>query len=361
MKKYAFIIFLFSTSFYLMASGQKGVFSENLQDERTVITDSSGSSVSLDKLPERITFFGKASNMVADALYMFPEAADRIVGYGQTGQFNGAFIEVLDRSYAHKFYFEHSAGPEQIAVSRPDLVILKNYLKSSIGDSLGQIDIPVLYLNLESLEYYEKDLRVLGQVFDNPERAEELIDYYREGVLSVTEKTDQLKEKPEVLFLYHSTRDGVSAFNIPPQNWIQTWMVEQAGGIPVWADSHPGGGWSKVNMEQIAAWNPDQVYVVAYKEDIASVLDGIKNSPQWQEMKAYTTDKIKAFPVDYYSWDQPDSRWILGLRWLAKSMHPELFKELDIEKMTRSFFTDLYGLSNEQFNSEIATRLGWSH
>ncbi|MBN2657257.1 MAG: ABC transporter substrate-binding protein [Spirochaetales bacterium] len=361
MKKITTFVLLALFTFHLTATGQNESSAGSLQSEPLVITDSSENSVTLDKLPERITFSGKASNLVADVLYMFPEAANRIVGVGNTDQFNGPFAALLDPDFDSKLFFEHSAGPEQLAASRPDLIILKNYLKSSLGDPLGQLDIPVLYLNLESPEFYEKDLRVLGEVFGNPGRAEQLISYYRKGISYVTERTSELTERPSVLFLYHSTKDGVAAFNTPPKEWIQTRMVEMAGGNPVWTDSHQGGNWSKVNMEQIAAWNPDQVYIVAYKENVDEVLSEMYSSPQWMEMKATRSGRIKAFPVDFYSWDQPDSRWILGLQWLGKMIHPELFGDLDIEQMTRSFFRDLYNLSDEQFNREIATRLGWTN
>ena len=136
-------------------------------------------------------------------------------------------------------------------------------------------------------------------------------------------------------------------------------MVEMAGGNPVWTDTHPGGGWSKINLEQIAAWNPDQIYIVAYREDIKVVLKSMKDSPEWQELNAVKNDKLTAFPVDFYSWDQPDSRWILGLKWLAKQIHPELFTDLNIEEMTRKFFKDLYYLTDEQYETEILSRLGW--
>ena len=297
--------------------------------------------------------------MVADALYMFPEAPTRIVGIGMTNQRNGEFVRVLDPWFDAKIYLERTVGPEQIAVTQPDLVVLKDYQKKSLGDPIGQLGIPVLYLNLESPEFYEKDFRMLGKIFNNPGRAEELIKYYRDEQDFVTGRTEALTDKPDVLFIYHSIRDGIAAFNIPPEPWIQTRMVTMAGGNPVWTDVHPGGGWSKINLEQIAAWNPDQIYVVAYKEDINKVLKSMQDSPEWQELTAVKNGHLTAFPVDFYSWDQPDSRWILGLKWLAKQIHPELFADLDIKKMTRSFFKDLYYLTDEQYETEILGRLGW--
>lgn len=358
MKKFSILLFMLTAFiFTLSPAGRDDVPSAAGEIS---ITDSTGNTVHLDGLPQRITFAGKASNIVADALYMFPEAAERIVGVGNTDQFNGAFARLLDPRFDEKFYYEHSAGAEQLVTSKPDLVILKNYLKGSLGDPLGQIGIPVIYLHLEQPEYYDSDLKMLGEIFGDPGRGEELAEYYSSGMKYVTDRTDRLTDRPGVLFLYHATKDGVSSFSIPPGEWIQTRMVSMAGGDPVWTGSHPGDGWSKVNMEQIAAWNPDQVYIVAYKENVDKVLDDLKASPQWQEMKALKNNRIEAFPVDYYSWDQPDSRWIIGLKWLAKQIHPELFQDLDIREMTRSFYRDIYNLPDEQFDREIASRLGWN-
>lgn len=354
MKKNIYImllITLFPT--LLTAAGSREI------ETSLVIEDTTGNTARLERIPERITFVGKASNMIADVLYMFPEASSRIVGVGKTNQRNGEFVKVLDPWYDAKIYLEHNVGPEQVAVTRPELVIMKNYLKKSLGDPVGQLDIPVLYMNLETPEAYEKDFRMLGRVFGNPERAAELIKYYREEREFVTNRTQSLTEKPDILFIYHTTRDGIAAFNTPPGSWIQSKMVEMAGGNPVWTDTHPGGGWSKINLEQIAAWNPDQIYVVAYKEDINEVIRSMKDSSEWKELKAVQNGQLAPFPVDFYSWDQPDSRWILGLKWLAKQIHPDLFADLNIAETTRSFFRDLYYLTDEQYETEILSRLGW--
>ena len=354
MKKLIYILLLsFVLTGFLSAAGKSETTASLL------IEDTTGNTARLSGFPQRITFAGKSANMVADVLYMFPEAPERIVGTGTTNQRNGDFIEMLDPDYKTKIYLERNAGPEQIAATKPDLVIMKNFLKKSLGTPIAQLDIPVLYLNLETPEYYEKDFKMLGKVFNNQKRASELISYYKNEQKYVTDRTSNLTEKPEILFIYHTSRDGIAAFNIPPEGWIQTKMVEMAGGNPVWTNVHPGGGWSKVNMEQIAAWNPDQIYLVAYKEDVNKVLGSMYNSTEWKELKAVKNRQLKAFPVDYYSWDQPDSRWILGLNWLAQQIHPELFRDMDIKEKTKSFFKDLYFLSDKQYKEEILSRLGW--
>ncbi len=323
------------------------------------ITDSTGHTAVVSKYPERIVFVGRASIMVADALYMFPEAQKRIVGTGATNQGRGNFTAVIDTRYGEKVHLERKAGVEHVAAARPDLVIMKNYLKRDLGNPVSSLGIPVIYLSLETPLLYEKDFTVLGEVFHDPERAEQIVSFYRNMSSSITTRTTNLAARPKVLFIYHSARDGEVAFNVPPRNWLQTRMVEMAGGDPVWVDNVSGKGWVKINFEQIAAWNPDQIYVAAYKQDVKKVVESLRHSPRWKALKAVKNNKVTGFPVDFYSWDQPDTRWILGAAWLAKEIHPELFKDFDIKKITRNFFKELYFMKDSVYNREIKARLGW--
>lgn len=333
--------------------------SGNQLPEKIEITDSTGNTVVLDKIPERITFAGRASIMVADALYMFPGASEKIVGVGFTNQGRGNFTSIVDPAYSDKVFLDYSAGVEQIAGTKPDLVIMKNYLKKKLGSPVEQLGIPVVYMGLETPEQYETDFRVIGKIFNDPGRAEEIIGFYRDLKKRITSKTDKLDNHPRVLFIYHSSKGGETAFNVPPKEWIQTRMVEMAGGLPVWAGEVSGRGWIKVSFEQVAVWNPDYIFVAAYKQDEKEVVKKLLASEKWKDLKAVKAGKVYSFPVDFYSWDQPDSRWILGTVWLASVMHPDLFPGLNIQNITKEFYKELYFMSDSVYNREIKSKLGW--
>lgn len=315
------------------------------------VQDALGRTVTLDKVPERIVIAGKAVFMLTDAVYAFPGAMDRVVGISNTNQGRGDFITLLDTKAAEKITLANDVGPEQVAALQPDLVILKSYLAESLGSPLETLGIPVVYLNLETPEQYSTDLATLGQVFQNEERAAELIDYYNETVSKVASATAGMDEaeKPRVLLLYYSEKEGNIAFNVPPKGYIQTFLVEAAGGLPVWLDIELGSGWTKVGLEQIAAWDPDQIYVVAYTKNAELVVDDLKADPNWQGLKAVTGEQIYAFPADFYSWDQPDVRWVLGLQWLASKIHPDLWTDFNSVQAAMGFFEKLYGIDNTTF------------
>lgn len=307
------------------------------------VTDALGRQVTLPAPPQRIVFTGKALFMLVDAAYIFPGAAERIVGMGSTGQGSGNFIALIDPAYEQKAVLDSQAGAEQVAALQPDLVIMKSYLADDIGASVEALGIPVVYLDLETVEQYSRDLLTLGQIFGDQARAAEVAAFYQDRVDAVRQVTAGL-EKPRILLLYYNDRDGNVAFNVPPMSWLQTEMVEIAGGEPVWADANPGRGWTQVTLEQIVAWDADQIFVISYFRDPAEVVDALRADPNWQAVRAVQNGALYAFPGDLYSWDQPDPRWILGLTWLAGKIHPQQFADLDMVAEVELFYRTLYGL-----------------
>ncbi|MCX6028803.1 MAG: ABC transporter substrate-binding protein [Chloroflexi bacterium] len=321
----------------------------------TTMTDALGRAVTFQRPPQRIALVGRALFMVADAAYLFPEAGARITAIGSTSQMQRDFIPLVDAGYGAKTQLGPEAGPEQIAAVQPDAVILKSSNAEKLGKPLETLGIPVVYVDFETPEQYQRDLQVLGQVFGNTARGQELAAYFRSHAEKVASAVAGLKDeqKPRVLLMYYTDRDGAVAFNVPPLAWMQTLLVEMAGGRPVWRDAQIGAGWTKVGLEQIAAWDPDQICVVTYTAKVAEVVTKLKADPQWQLLRAVKAGRLYAFPGDFYSWDQPDTRWTLGLTWLAGKIHPDRFPDLDMGQEARRFYRELYGLDDAAYDQHV--------
>jgi iron complex transport system substrate-binding protein len=320
-----------------------------------IVTDALGRAIRFEKAPEKIVLAGKALFMVADAIYLFPEAGKRVVALGSTTQGTGNFIPLIDPTFSAKITLDSNAGAEQIAAAQPDCVIMKSSNASGLGKALEAVKIPVVYLDFETPEQYQRDLKTLGQLFQNPDQAAKLSAYYKGKADAIAKAVSGLtdEQKPKTLVLYYSEKDGAVAFNVPPMGWMQTLQITTAGGRPVWADANPGSGWTKVNLEQVAAWNPDVIFVVAYTSPINDVVAKLKADPQWQALGAVKANKVYGFATDVYSWDQPDTRWVLGLIWVASKLHPDLFPGLDITKEAQAFYSDLYGMDEASFQTNI--------
>ena len=322
----------------------------NLQP--VTIIDARGREVTLPAAPQRIVITGKALFMLADAAYIFPQAQDKIIGLGDAGQGSDNFIQLIDPNYGAKRTLERDAGAEAVAALHPDLVLLKSYLAERVGAPIEALGIPVVYIDFETPEQYARDLAILGKVFGDEARAAEVAAFYQNKVDEITTAVHDAP-KPRVLMLYYRDKDGNVSFNVPPMSWMQAQMVKMAGGEPVWADANPGKGWTQVTLEQIAAWDADQIFVISYFKPAVDVVESLKADPNWQSIRALQEDKMYAFAGDLYSWDQPDPRWILGLTWLAGKLHPDLFPSLDITAEAQNFYQTLYGLDEGFVTEEI--------
>jgi molybdenum ABC transporter molybdate-binding protein len=319
------------------------------------ITDALGRKVTFNKTPQRIVLAGKALFMVADAIYTFPEASKNIVALGSTAQGSGNFIPMIDPTFKTKLLLDQSAGAEQIAGAKPDCVIMKSSNAQTLGKPLEAINIPVVYVDFETPDQYQRDLKTLGQLFQDPTRASAVASFYQYKVKSITQAVSTLNDsqKPHTLILYYNNPNNTVSFNVPPMSWMQTSLVTAAGGLPVWQDANPGSGWTTVNLEQIAAWNPDVIFIVSYFTPVNDVVTKLKADSQWQALSAVKNDKIYGFATDVYSWDQPDTRWVLGLTWVASKLHPDLFPGLDITKEAQAFYQNLYGMDEASFQKNI--------
>jgi molybdenum ABC transporter molybdate-binding protein len=319
------------------------------------VTDALGRNVTFTKAPQKIVLAGKALFMVADAIYMFPEAGARVVALGSTAQGSGNFIPMIDATFKSKITLDSNAGAEQIAAAQPDLVIMKSSNAQTLGKALEAVNIPVVYLDFETPDQYQRDLKTLGQVFQNPDQATKLAAYFQNAVDTVTKVTSTVVDdkKPNALLLYYNVKDNVVSFSIPAMSMIQTTLVQDAGGKPVWKDANPGSGWAQVNLEQVAAWNPDVIFIVSYFSPVNDVIAKLKADAKWQALSAVKNNKLYGFASDVYSWDEPDPRWILGLTWLAGKMNPDLFPGQDIQKVAQSFYKDLYGMDDASFQKNI--------
>lgn len=308
--------------------------------------------------PTRLVVAGRASIMVADALYAFPSARLRTAAVAGADQGLGYFLGALDPVWAALPSLDRAASAETIAALKPDLVILKSAMKASLGPKLDAIGLRSLYLNLETPEDYAKDLAALGAALGEEARGRELAAYYAARVADVGKRVEG-RAKPRVLLVQASAGSGV--WEAPPEAWMQTVMTGLAGGAPVWTKAALGSGWTRLGAEEIAAMNPEVVVVVGYRDDASALSAAFAKDPRFAATAAVRSGRVLAMPQDFYSWDQPDTRWVLGLQWLARALHPDAFAGAPLEAEVRDFFRTFYGIERAKFDALIAPRLMGDH
>ncbi|MBP7264890.1 MAG: ABC transporter substrate-binding protein [Spirochaetia bacterium] len=320
-----------------------------------VTAQGTGGTAFFPKNPSRVVLGGRAVTMVADAVYAFSSARASVVSVAGTDQGLGSFLNAVDPGFLDKPSLDRSASAESYAALKPDLVILKETMRSSLGSGLSALGVPTLYLNLETPDDYYADIQTLGSVFGEEERAAGLVAYYKDVVARVSSAAAGAKKAgvkvPRVLVMQAKG----SAYEVPPDTWMQTVLVEMAGGAPVWKGANPGSGWAAVSPEQVLAWNPDIVILISYKQNAGTLVPAMKGDARFSALPALKAGKVYGFPQDFYSWDQPDTRWGLGLLWLSKVLYPG--RSPGLEPEARRFYRLFYDLDDDSFNAVILPRM----
>ena len=86
------------------------------------VTDALGRTVTLPQPPGRIVLAGRGVSLIADSVYLFPNAASLVAAVSNTSQGTGEpFLAAVDPDFPAKVQFETTVGAEQVAAARPDL------------------------------------------------------------------------------------------------------------------------------------------------------------------------------------------------------------------------------------------------
>jgi iron complex transport system substrate-binding protein len=114
------------------------------------------------------------------------------------------------------------------------------------------------------------------------------------------------------------------------------------------------GGLANVSIEQVLLWNPD--VIITIDQDFAA---NVRNDPAWAPVKAVRDGRVHLSPKLPFGWVDfpPCVNRLIGLRWLAKILYPDLFPE-DLRALTRDFYARFYHVtpSDAQIDRVLAGR-----
>jgi iron complex transport system substrate-binding protein len=157
----------------------------------------------------------------------------------------------------------------------------------------------------------------------------------------------------------YNEKTGNVAVQVPGRSWIQTIQTERAGGNAVWLEAtKTSEGWTIVNFEQIASWNPDKMFVIPwYTLDQRQVLASLRSDPRWSLLQAVKGNELYIFPSDIFGWDSAEPRWILGMTWLATKILPDRFADIDMKEEIYQFFGQMYAMGRTVVDTAIMPKV----
>lgn len=239
-------------------------------------------------------------------------------------------------------------NPEQIISLRTELLFVAKGMEVPQRDVLASAGVKVVEYPANSLHALQARVQATAQELgpDAQEKAVEYQRYFDRNVALVSERLAGLTEA-EKRTVYHSMGNTLFTSGRPSLN--QDWM-DLAGAKNVaetwFSDKKNNSG--EVLLETIIAANPD-VIVAMNKED-ANIM---QSSSQWKEISAVKQQQVYVNPKGMFWWCRETSEEALQFLWLAQTLYPERFADIDMKQETADFYLKFFGisLSNEQIDN----------
>lgn len=235
---------------------------------------------------------------------------------------------------------------ESMAILEPDVVFdaLWYFRGDLIEEKLG---CPCVDAGSEfTVEDACAHMQLMGEILDREEEAKELEAFVRAEVELVKSVTDEL-EKSEIPSVYFASRGATKGFydSVEGRDFTRTEAVyeplELAGGANLAKDCT--GELVNVAPEQIVAWAPEYIFVAWSTWEGQTGKDFVMEAPALADIPAVKNGHV--YDCFYpFCRGQPLDRSLLNLLYMAKCLHPEEFKDLDLEKEGNKVYKELYGV-----------------
>jgi len=322
-------------AFAISTAGQQVLIDMGALPASVTVTDQAGKTVEIPQPVERvISAYGPVTSMVyaVDA-----ERALVAAGYlGANDPLGSTAMENIDPRFpdliSNDIFSQSTFDVEEAANRDPDLILAN--ARSSWLETVGELDIPILLYDAESTELLKDAVLLTGEIFGPhaAAQAQAWVDYYDWVTDIIAEGTQDLsaEERPNVLFT------GTSPQRIASGEMYQSSLIGMAGGIS--ASAALTGYWNDVNLEQIAAWNPDVIIVPPYG---GATVEAITEDAEWQILDAVQAGKVYQMPKLVAPWDTPAPDSVMGIIWLSQVLFPNRV-DLDCQAQAQYFFNTFY-------------------
>ena len=317
----------------------------------TVITDHAGNTVEVPKKIERIAICNIFP--VPSVLSVFFNSAEKIVGMDKASMIS-AQNSLLSELYpeilkAETGYIDGTnLNIEELMKLKPDVVIY-NAANEAIGKTLRDAGLCAVALAVNKWEYdaietLNQWIDLFSQMFPSNDRVDTVKKYSNAVYQKVQDRVKDLpeNERQRIFFLFQYSESNMATSGA---HFFGQWWADAIGAINVGEEIDTDNS-VVVNMEQVYDWNPQQIlitnFTTAQPEDLyENTLSGY----DWSEIDAVKNEKVHKMPLGMYRSYTCGVDTPVTLLWMAKTVYPELFSDIDITAETQKYYKDVFGIT----------------
>lgn len=246
---------------------------------------------------------------------------------------------------------------EKVLALNPDLVILPRLAKSTAGNAaflqlMEQAHVPVVVVDLrvDLLNHTVPSVRLLGEVFNQPQRAEAFIAFYQHHMAAIQQRLATYQgPKTRVMLHLHLGRRDTCCTTAVNGNLGQ--LLAFAGGENI-ATGQVSGVFGELNPESVLAANPD-VYIatgmgepegvsrtvrlgpqVAAAQAAQSFQQVMAKQPILAQLPAVRDGRAYALWHNFYL----SPYHVVATEYFAKALYPALFSDLNPQQTLQDLY-----------------------
>jgi iron complex transport system substrate-binding protein len=242
---------------------------------------------------------------------------------------------------------------EAIVQLDPDVV-----LAITTGMSPGMLNfryasgIPVLFQDTANFTKIESTIRFLGKLVNNETGAEAIIDWVNQYMELVDSRISGLSESQRPTFYLGGTQRGIgeSAFRYTGPDSEIGLLGIKAGGRNIVDNSTVSG---IINPEFVIEKKPEYIFSLTYRSQgfptssayYKDVLSDINSRTGFDTVPAVKDKNVYCYDYTLVQ----GLRYPIGLLYFAKSLHPDLFSDIDPTDLLAEMTEKYFGVDSNQW------------
>ena len=280
-----------------------------------------------------------------------------IISLGKAEKLVGTTDYTDENSFAYDLFPELSQvtkltddmSVEEMLKNNVQVVFVKDTNKISKYEEAG---LPVIYVELDTVEGTKEGIKIIGDVIDASDRAEKCVEYINQYENLVKERING--EKSFTAYYSRAKYAESNLLTTYAAGHIYSEWIGFSGGSVITKDmelAETKGG-VQISGEELVKCNPDAIFIGGYyrnevykkaiQGEYCTVLDAIKNK------------NVFVVPTSVTDWSVGSCELGLTILWCAKQVAPEQFSDIDMVEEIISFYKDV---ANITVDEEVASNI----
>lgn len=326
------------------------------------VTDHNDNVVEVPKNAQRIAVCDILP--LPSVLCVFFDSAEKLVGIAPSSM-SAAQNSLLSQLYpeilnAQTGYMNGTdVNTEELMQLAPD-VVFYSASNPSLGEKLTASGFCAVAVSANKWQYncietLNNWIGLLSQIFPENDRAALCRSYSEDVYAMVQERVKDIPdaERARAFFLFQYNDSTIMTSG---QLFFGQWWADAIGAVNV-ANELTTDNSVTVNLEQVYDWNPGVIFMTNFNTfQPDDLYHNTVGTYDWSGIQAVQDQRVYKMPLGMYRSYTPGIDTPITLLWMAKTVYPALFEDIDVTQRAIDYYETVFGvtLTSEQVESIFA-------